>query len=166
MTYSLYKPTGSNGTNPISVPDNAIDTSYYDSTNKLGLQLIGRNAIDYGTAVAQNTIQMTSNFAGSVVPKPTIALQGQLWFNSTSNTDGVLYVRKTSSTASQPNQAADISANWEKVVTVDGSETGTIPIVNPSGTPKDGDIQVLTSPTRINIYGGGVWNQIFPAIYA
>jgi hypothetical protein len=164
MTYSLNKPTGSNGTNPISVPDNAIDTSYYDSTNKLGLQLVGRNAIDYGTAVAQNTIQMTSNFAGSVVPKPSIALQGQLWYNATSSTDGVLYVRKTSSTASQPNQATDISVNWEQVVTINGSETGTIPIVNPSGTPKDGDIKVVGSV--ISIYANGAWRQVFPAIYS
>jgi hypothetical protein len=164
MTYSLNKPTGSNGTNPISVLDNAIDTSFYDSTNKLGLQLVGRNAIDYGTAVAQNTIQMTSNFAGTVVPKPTIALQGQLWFNATSGTSGVLYVRKTSSTASQPDQPTDISVNWQKVVTVDGSETGRIPVVNPSGTPQDGDVKVVGSV--ISMYAAGAWRQIFPAIYS
>jgi hypothetical protein len=110
MTYQLYKPTGSNGLNPIPVPDNAIDTALYDSANKLGVQLVGRNAIDYGTAVAQNTIQMVSNFSGTILPSDAIALQGQLWFNATSSTVGNLYVRVTS------NVSGGI-LNWEQVVT-------------------------------------------------
>lgn len=157
MTYQLYKPTGSNGLNPIPVPDNAIDTALYDSTNKVGIQLIGKNAIDYGTAVAQNTIQMVSNFSGTVIPGDTIALQGQLWFNATSSTSGLLYVRTTS------NLAGGI-ANWEKVVTISSAETGTTPVINPALTPKDGDIRVVGSV--ISMYAGGVWNQIFPAVYA
>lgn len=168
MSYNVYKPTGANGTNPVVVPDNTIDSTFYDSTNKVGFQLIGRNAIDYGTAVAQNTVQMVSNFSGTVAPVPGKALQGQLWFNATSASGGELYVRKTSSTVGQPNQATDLQVNWQKVVTVAGNQTGTTPTTNPTaGTEKDGDIQVITSPsTVISIYANGVWNQIFPAVYS
>lgn len=165
MSYNVYKPTGANGTNPLVVPDNTIDGSLYDSTNKVGVQLVGRNAIDYGTAIAQNIVQMTSNFAGSVTPIPGKALQGQLWFNATSTTDGVLYIRKTSSTAAQPNQATDISTNWQKVVTVDSSQTGRPALVNPtSGTEQDGDIRIVGSV--ISIWAGGAYRQVFPAIYS
>jgi hypothetical protein len=116
MTYQLYKPNGSNGLNPIPVPDNAIDYSYYDVTNKVGVALVGRNAVDYGTAVAQNTIQMVSNFAGDLasIPNGTIALQGQLWFNTTSATTGLLYVRVDSGTGSA-------ITSWERIVTEDSS---------------------------------------------
>lgn len=188
MPYQLYKPHGATGLNPITVPDNAIDVLYYDSTNKIGIQYVGQNAVGYGTAVAQNTLQMVSNFAGDVVPNPSIALQGQLWFDVTSATTGSLYVRLTSSTASQPNQAADIATNWQKVITqdssgnsnvpgnshvgggltVDGSITAEggshVPVVNPI-TPADGDVQVLAGPV-IKLYAGGVWNQVFPAVYS
>ncbi len=165
MSYNVYKPTGANGVNPVIVPDNTIDGSLYDTTNKVGVQLIGRNAIDYGTAVAQNTVQMVSNFAGSVTPVPGKALQGQLWFNSTSTTDGVLYIRKSSSAAAQPNQATDLSVNWLKLVTIDGNQTGHPSIVNPtSGTEVDGDIQVVGSV--ISMWAGGAWRQIFPAVYS
>lgn len=168
MSYNVYKPTGANGTNPLVVPDNTIDGTLYDSTNKVGVQLVGRNAIDYGTAIAQNIVQMTSNFAGSVTPIPGKALQGQLWFNASSATDGVLYIRKTSSTAAQPNQATDLATNWQKVVTVAANQTGTTPTTNPTaGTEKDGDIQVITSPsTVISIWADGAWRQIFPAVYS
>jgi len=165
MSYNVYKPTGATGTNPIVVPDNAIDGSLYDSTNKVGVQLVGRNAIDYGTAIAQNIVQMTSNFAGSVTPPPGKALQGQLWFNASSSTTGEIYVRKTSSTAAQPNQATDIATNWQKVVTVAGNQTGRPAVVNPtSGTEQDGDIQVVGSV--ISIWAAGAWRQIFPAVYS
>lgn len=145
MTYSVYKPTGANGSNPISVPDNAIDTSLYDSGNKLGLQLVGRNAIDYGTAIAQNTVQLASNFAGTSLPGDSIALQGQLWFNATSSTTGNLYVRVTS------NGSGGL-ANWRKVAIVG----------NP--TPADGDIRVVGSV--ISIYANGAYQQVFPAVYS
>lgn len=158
MTYSLYTPTGSAfATVPLSVPDNAIDPALYDSANKLGVQLVGRNAIDYGTAVAQNTIQMVSNFAGTILPGDSIALQGQLWFNATSTTAGVLYVRNTTNTSGG-------IANWQKVVTTNSAETGTTPVVNPSGTPKNGDMTVVGSV--ISIYANGAYHQIFPAIYS
>ncbi len=161
MTYQVYKPVGSNGLSPIPVPDNAIDYALYDATNKVGVQLIGRNAIDYGTASAQNVVQMVSNFSGTVLPGDSIALQGQLWFNATSSTGGELYVRHTSNTSGT-------TLNWRKIVTVPYAETGSFPVVNPVATPSDGDIQVsgTGSTFKIKIYGDGAWNQVFPAVYS
>lgn len=160
MAYSLFTPTGSeHAVTPITVPDNAIDQGLYNAANKLGVQLIGRNAIDYGTAVAQNTIQMVSNFAGTSPPTAAKSLQGQLWFNATSATAGSLYVR-TATTA-----GGEFPAGWEKFVTINSSSTGTIPTVNPTpGTERDGDMKITGSV--ISMWAGGGYRQIFPAQYS
>lgn len=115
MAYQLFTPTGSaHATTPITVPDNAIDVALFDSTNNVGVQLVGRNSIDYGTAVAQNTVQMVTNFAGTVLPSDSIALQGQLWFNALSATTGNLYVRQTS------NPTGGL-ANWQQIAYSSGN---------------------------------------------
>jgi hypothetical protein len=151
MAYLLFTPTGSEyNLMPITVPDNAIDAGLYDPLNKLGVQLVGRNSVNYGTAVAQNTLQIVSNFAGSVLPNDTISLQGQLWFNAVSTTGGSLYVKMNT------NNSGGIS-NWAR-----------LPSVAPSvaTTAQDGDIQVLSNPTRINMWAAGAWRQVLPAQYS
>lgn len=147
MAYTIYKADGT----AVVVPDNTIDSDFYNpNTNGVskgtGTQLIGRNAIDYGAPVAQAFLQLTENFCGPNIPgaDTTNPLQGQLWFNKTNSS---LYVRVTSNTAGG-------LANWKRVVVIDP--------VNPS----DGDIQVLSSPTRINIWANGAWRQVFPAVYS
>lgn len=147
MAYTIYKADGT----PVTVPDNTIDSDFYNpNTNGVskgtGTQLIGRNAIDYGAPVAQAFLQLTENFCGPNIPgaDTTNPLQGQLWFNKT---DSSLYVRVTSNTAGG-------MANWKRVVVID-------PV-----SPSDGDVQVLTAPTRINIWADGAWRQVFPAVYS
>ena len=123
MPYSLYFPTGS--TSPtVSVPDGNIDTAFYDSGNKIGIQIPGQNAINFGQAIGQNFVQMTSNFAGTVVPSDSIALQGQLWFNSGS---GLMYVR-TGATG-----AVGGLANWSQIILSSGG-TITANITGNAGT--------------------------------
>ena len=162
MAYTIHKSDGT----AVSVVDNAIDDSYYNISGGTvgtgqGFQLIGRNTINYGAATAQNFLQMTENFASATgtFPSDATALQGQLWFNKLSTTTGNLYVRVAEGTG----LGAGI-LNWERLLSVSNSETGTVPIINPSGTPKDGDIQVVG--TVISISAGGSWRQIFPAIYS
>jgi hypothetical protein len=164
MAYSIYTPTGSEyAVTPLTVPDNAIDTGLYNATNRLGVQLVGRNAIDYGTAIAQNTVQLASNFAGTIAPAAARSLQGQLWFNVTSTSSGTLYVR-TSTTA-----GGEFPSGWERVLsapTADGDavtvNTGaTLP---PTGTT--GQVFILSGPTRINMWADGAWRQVFPAVYS
>jgi len=111
MPYTIYKSDGT----AVTVPDNSIDVAFYNPTggstgNGLGTQLVGRNAINYGAPIAQNFLQMTENFASNVVPSDTTSLQGQLWFEKTSNTTGNLYVRMTN------NNSGGI-LNWSQLLT-------------------------------------------------
>jgi hypothetical protein len=150
MAYSIFTPTGSeHAAVPLSVPDNAIDLGLYNASNKLGVQLVGRNAIDYGTAIAQNTIQMISNFAGGLPPVASKSLQGQLWFNATSATGGSLYVRIATTTG------GEFPAGWSRIL-----------LAYSGGTPQDGDIRTTGSGStfKIEIWGNGAWNQVFPSI--
>jgi hypothetical protein len=162
MAYTIHKSDGT----AISIADNAIDDVFYNSSGGstgagLGVQLVGRNTVGYGAAIAQNILQMTENFCSSITayPSDTTALQGQLWFNRLSTSSGNLYIRIAEGTT-----LGSGLANWQKLVTVSNSETGTIPVVNPSGTAIDGDMQVVGSV--ISMYAGGSWRQIFPAIYS
>lgn len=153
--YSVYKPTGSNGTNPILVPEGSIDGAYYDSVNKVGIQLVGRNALNYGTATAQNFVQLASNFSGTNFPNDSIALQGQLWFNPLSTTSGELNVRVTST-------GSGGLANWKKVLLGTGPG-GVLPATDGgtgTGTYTVGDILYADSTTTLAKLPIGTSGQI------
>ena len=191
MSYTIYK---ANGT-PIIVADNTLDNNFYNTAggggvspgHGLGVQLVGRNTINYGGPIAQNFLQLTENFASTSAffPGDTTALQGQLWFNQS---DTSLYVRTTANTSGG-------LANWSKIVTADaagdstvtndltvggnGSITGNLAVTGAitSGghhvpvvytvstlTALPGDMQVVGSV--ISIWANGAWKQIFPAVYS
>ena len=189
MAYTIHKSDGT----AVTVADNSIDTAYYNSTGGggvtpaqgLGTQLVGRNTIDYGAAIAQNFLQLTENFSSGTgfFPSDATALQGQLWFNKTSSTAGKLYVRVSGATSGG-------LANWQQVLTTNTSGNATItgdlnvtgnitaegglhvPVVF-SALPvlpqvaQDGDIMVIGS--SISIYAAGAWHQVSPsaaALYA
>ena len=133
MSYTIYKSDGT----PITVDDNAIDVAYYNSLGGgpypgesggalsgqgMGTQLIGRNTVDYGAAIAQNFLQMTENFASGsgFFPSDLTALQGQLWFNKSSASSGNLYVRTSGETSGG-------LANWNQLVTLDTNSNLTVP---------------------------------------
>jgi hypothetical protein len=146
----LYDPTGG-----------SIDTG-------MGIQLIGRNKIDYGAPIAQNFLQMTENFASATGTQPVgkYALQGQLWYDKSLKN---LYIRITDGTGSV--DTGTFAQNWQQVITVGGSGTSSLPIVNPgSGTEKNGDMKVVG--TVISIWSGGPsgsggsWKQVWPAQYS
>lgn len=165
MAYTIYKSDGT----AVTIPDNTIDTSNYDagggggfgpgnvpqSGYGLGIQFIGRNAVDYGAPIAQNFLQLQENFSSSTVPSDLTSVQGQLWFQQTSTTTGSLFVRVTTNTTGG-------IANWQQLLTV-SSGGGTVVTVNPS-TPSDGDIKVVSGV--ISIYANSTWNQVFPAVYS
>lgn len=141
MPYTIYKSDGT----AVTVPDNSIDVAFYNPTggstgNGLGTQLVGRNAINYGAPIAQNFLQMTENFASNTVPSDTTSLQGQLWFNKTSNTNGNLYVRLTN------NNSGGI-LNWTQVLT---SASGNAVTAS----------QLQTART-ISMTGDGTWSVSF-----
>lgn len=157
MAYIIYKADGTS----VSIADNSIDTAFYNSaggstSNGQGIGLVGRNTLDYGATIAQNFLQMTENFASATNTQPigSVALQGQLWYDKTLSK---LYVRSTPGVT-----GANSMANWQEVVTINSTES--VPVVNPTGTPSDGDIKVVGSV--ISIYAAGAWKQVFPAIYS
>lgn len=121
MSYTIYK---ANGT-AVEVSESVADFDFFDSTaNSLpnsippvikgkGIQLVGKGTLDYGAAIAQNFVQLTENFASSVPPIDSLALRGQLWFDTDT---GDLFVRKTDSLVGG-------LANWAKVSVPDASGT-------------------------------------------
>ena len=143
MAYSIYKADGT----LVSVPDNNIDNQFFSPNvngagKGVGIQLNGRNAIDYGAPVAQTLLQLTENFCGNLQPPNLTALQGQLWFNKAA---GVLTV----------NVSSTVVADWRPIATV----------ADPLAlTGYDGQIQV--NGAIVNVWANGVWNQIFPAVYS
>lgn len=143
MAYSIYKADGT----LVTVPDNAVDNQFYSPNvngagKGVGTQLIGRNAIDYGTAVAQTMLQLTENFCGNIQPPDLTALQGQLWFDKA---NGVLTV----------NVSSTVVADWRPIATV----------ADPSAvTGYDGQVKVNGS--IISIWANGAWQQVFPAVYS
>jgi len=151
LAYLIYKSDGT----AITIPDNAIDTAYYDAAggggfgpgnapqagNGLGVQLVGRNTFGYGAAVAQSFLQLQENFCSSVVPNDAYALQGQLWFNQTSVTSGNLYVRTSSATS------GGIS-NWQEIVSTDTGGAAN-QILYQTATSSTG---FITAPTAANTY--------------
>ncbi len=156
MSYLIYTSAGT----PITIPDDEIDTTYYNaiggggfgpgnvpqSGQGLGTQMIGRNTIDYGAAVAQNFLQLQENFASSSVPSDAKSLQGQLWFNQTSVTTGDLYVRTT----------ANVSGgilNWSKILVEGG--TGTVPKATNIAAGAAGSIPYQSAANTTGFVAGG-----------
>jgi hypothetical protein len=144
MSYTIYHADGTS----VTVPDNAIDTTFYNANAHsagvgIGTQLVGRNAINYGAPVAQNFLQMTENFASTALYRPTdaYALQGQLWFEKTSTTAGSLFVRMSATGEAGANK-------WRQVITSNDSGdvtlTGTI-----TATQFNGPVTL-----SVNIAGG------------
>ena len=69
------------------IPDGTVDTT---STS---LQLVGRSVTEYGVAENENYVWLMENFAAPVAP--VTPLQGQLWFDTSSDT---MYVRGMTNT--------------------------------------------------------------------
>lgn len=73
MTYVI---TRTDGTTLVTLPDQTIDAT---STS---LQLVGRGAVGYGAAHAENFVRLLENFAYSEAPSSPLV--GQLWYDSAS----------------------------------------------------------------------------------
>ena len=141
MAYTIYK---SNGTS-ITVADNTIDNLLYNpsggGTNQgMGLQLVGRNTLGYGAAIAQNILQSSENFANPNAPSDSVALQGQLWFNTTTKS---LFVR-----VNPAGQTGGL-ANWNQLAIFDQSGNLTVP-----GTITATGGVAGNSATATNLVGG------------
>lgn len=74
MAYIIYK---TNGNQLLSLLDGTVDTS-------TGLNLVGKNFINYGTVQNENFVRLLENQANDTAPQ--YPLVGQLWYNTTAQT--------------------------------------------------------------------------------
>ena len=74
MAYTITK---TNGDTLVVVPDTEKNTDY-------GITLVGRNYSGYGIYLNDNFISLLENFSKDTAPAQP--LEGQLWWNSESNT--------------------------------------------------------------------------------
>ena len=166
MAYLIYRSDGT----PITIPDNTIDNLLYNPQGGggygtgnasqpgqgLGVQLLGRNASNYGQVIAQSFVQLTENFASSTVPNDNYTLQGQLWFQQSSNSTGNLFVKVNNNTTGG-------IANWNQLIMADSSGNVTVPNLTVQGTLS------LTSPLPVASGGTGTntlsnfINQLLPS---
>lgn len=159
MSYTIYKSDGT----PVIVPDNVIDDQFYDSSANgpgqgIGLQLIGQHANDYGAPIAQSFLQLTENFAGTVIPSDSTSLIGQGWLNKS---DSKLYIKVTDSTVG--------IANWESVVTFNQAGDLTVPgdltVLGSTNIPSisgnAGTATKLQTPRTISSTGDIAWSVLF-----
>lgn len=149
MPYQISKPFGSSN-RITTIPDNAVDNQFYDSTTNatVGIQLVGQNTLNYGTAIAQNFVQLASNFAGTVPPNGAIpALQGQLWFDVTNPGAEELKINVSSGAVN----------DWKKVLI--GSGPGGVLSTSQGGTGSAtysvGDLLVGTTGNTLTKLGVG-----------
>ena len=143
MSYIIYQSDGTQ----VTIPDNAIDTEFYDNVGGggaglvppqtgqgQGIQLLGRNTVGYGASVAQNFLQLTENFCSSSAPADVNSLQGQLWFNQASSSSGNLYVRVNKGGAGVWQQLVTTSGTVSTATNLAGGASGEVPYQLSSGT--------------------------------
>ena len=112
MSYNIFKSDGTT----VTIPDGIVDQNFNNSTANagkgIGVQIVGLTSTNYVVPTAQNFLQITENFCGTILPPDNKALQGQLWFNKLSPTSGKLYVRVSGALIGG-------LANWEEIVAGD-----------------------------------------------
>lgn len=72
MTYTIKR---TDGTDLVTIPDQTIDTATLGT-----ISLVGKGAVHYGTAFAENFVYMLENFSSPEAP--VNPLRGQLWYDS------------------------------------------------------------------------------------
>lgn len=76
--------TKSDNVTTVTINDGSIDDT------KFTIKILGRNASNYGTAMAENLVHIVENFASTTVPAlPTL---GQIWFQKAAAGDGKIRV--------------------------------------------------------------------------
>jgi len=135
MAYTIVK---SNGTTLTTIADGTINTT---STS---LALPGRNYAGYGQYVDTNFVHMIENFASST--PPANPLQGQLWYNTNSNTLCVC-----------PADGTTTASSWLVLTSTASGGTTTFGAVNVTGNLQAGNLTATGNVTGAN----GVFTNIF-----
>ena len=132
MAYTLSK---SNGATLILLNDGLVDTSVSS------LNLIGKNVSNFGDAQNENFLFLLENFAKSTEPRSP--LQGQIWFDSSSN-------------VFRP--AVFDGSNWRSLAVLQYSNTTTDTVVNAGGAnfaaSQPGDLWFNSATKQLFVVSG------------
>lgn len=127
MAYTIYK---SDGTVLTTIADGTKD-------NLTSLTLSGPNFVGYGEYLVENLVYLLENFASNSAPSGQ-NLQGQLWFNKSSQTLNVF--------------------TTDGYLPVSGISIGTVQPLNAN----EGNTWFNTATNQYFMYDGTVWNLIGP----
>ena len=130
MAYTIQF-TNSANKDPITIEDGTIN-------NTTSLSFPGRNSTGYGAVIAEDLLRLLENFANTT--EPSNAVEGQLWYNSTSGQllvyDGTTWVPsgglKKSTSQPDPTEATD------------------------------GDLWVDTDSQQLYLFSGSTWVLVGP----
>ena len=125
MAYTILN---SNGTVLTTIADGTINTT----STSLGLP--GRNYAGYGQVLDTNFVQMLENFAGTTPPSNPI--QGQLWYNTNTNT---LYVCPVTGTTN--------ANNWLSLTSTSSGGTTTFGAITVTGNVAANNLSATNSIT-------------------
>lgn len=132
---------------PVNRTDGTLVANIQDYTRdtSTSLTLLGRGAVDYGEAIAENFIHLLENFA-SPTPPPN-PLEGQIWFHTfepATDGQGFTVVNK-----------AKIwnGTTWAEV-------GGTAKSIEPPSNPEPGDLWYDMESNRIYYWDGQKWKPV------
>jgi len=130
MAYTILK---SDGTILATIPDGQIDTT---STS---VSLFGRNYAGYGQYIDTNFTHMLENFADNV--PPSNPLQGQLWFDTNTNTLRVC-----------PADGSTIADDWYTLTTINSTGITSFDNITATGNISANNATVSYDLGAANIY--------------
>lgn len=113
-------------TNGLISPTAAITSFHkFATAANTSLVLLGKGMTDYGEIVAEDLVHMLENFASPT--EPSKAIQGQLWYKNTAESDLYIYNTDADTTNSGTNKdtivingklRADLNVNSHKIINV------------------------------------------------
>lgn len=129
MPYIVTKTSGAALT---TIPDNTVNSSTTSIT------LVGKNYTGYGVFLNENYIKLLENFNNTTAP--SAPLQGQLWYDSSSNRTLKLYD----------------GSLWKSLQITSASAS------EPAGEKNTGDLWWDTTNVLLKVWGGSSWISIGP----
>lgn len=159
MSYTIYK---SNGSDFITVPDQLISTEFYIGNLPAGpgnigkgLLLIGRESANFGASLDQNFLQITENFASPTGTQPpdSIALQGQLWYDTSLDK---LYVRRNNNNTGNMTNWAELATALTSGVSSFNTRTGIVSLNSTDVTTALGFTPISSAVTDFNARTGSI----------
>ena len=134
MSYKLnYTDTAANP-NPITVPDQDLNTTSTDLT------FVGKNFPGYSQSIGENFLHLLENFASATAP--TKAIAGQLWYDTTTNKNQL--------------KVYD-GVKWSEAGNVKKGSTRPTPTNSIAG-----DLWADTANQQLYLYTGSIWVLVGP----